>query len=84
MRPVEAQALTWSALSCADGGRGTRLIRPCGAQTFCGWLYGQFPPALFGNFRLAGANLLNMFRAHEAAYQAIKALPGDQQGLDTP
>ena len=60
------------------------LIMPCGAQTFCGWLYGQFPPALFGSFRLAGANLLNMFRAHEAAYQAIKALPGSQQGSESP
>ena len=46
------------------------------AQTFCGWLYGQFPPGLLGNFKLGGANLLNMFRAHAAAYDAIKALPG--------
>ena len=41
---------------------------------------GSFPPAMFGNFKLGGANLLNMFRAHEAAYQAIKALPGGKRG----
>ena len=46
------------------------------AQAFCGWLYGQFPPGLLANFKLAGAHLLNMFRAHTAAYNAIKELPG--------
>ena len=46
-------------------------------QAFCGWLYGQFPPGLLANFKLAGAHLLNMFRAHTAAYNAIKELPGE-------
>lgn len=46
-------------------------------QAFCGWLYGQFPPGLLANFHLAGAHLLNMFRAHSAAYKAIKELPGE-------
>lgn len=45
-------------------------------QAFCGWLYGQFPPGLLANFKLAGSHLLNMFRAHTAAYKAIKELPG--------
>ena len=45
-------------------------------QAFCGWLYGQFPPGLLANFKLAGSHLLNMFRAHAAAYKAIKELPG--------
>lgn len=45
-------------------------------QAFCGWLYGQFPPALFGNFKLAGRHLLTQYRSHTAAYKAMKALPG--------
>ena len=48
-------------------------------QAFCGWLYGQFPPGLLANFKLAGSHLLNMFRAHAAAYKAIKELPGALQ-----
>lgn len=48
----------------------------CIAQAFCGWLYGQFPPGLLANFKLAGQHLLNMFRSHTAAYNAIKELPG--------
>ena len=63
----------------------------CTAQAFCGWLYGQFPPGLLANFKLAGQHLLNMFRAHTAAYNAIKELPGallyfseEQQLLTTP
>ena len=48
-------------------------------QAFCGWLYGQFPPGLLANFKLAGSHLLNMFRAHGAAYKAIKELPGALQ-----
>ena len=48
-------------------------------QAFCGWLYGQFPPGLLANFKLAGSHLLNMFRAHAAAYKAIKELPGTFQ-----
>ena len=48
-------------------------------QAFCGWLYGQFPPGLLANFKLAGSHLLSMFRAHAAAYKAIKELPGTLQ-----
>ena len=43
---------------------------------FCGWLYGAFPPAKIANFAAAGQHLLNLLRAHTAAYAAIKALPG--------
>jgi beta-glucosidase/6-phospho-beta-glucosidase/beta-galactosidase len=52
-------------------------------QTFCGWLYGQFPPGRLANFKLAGLHLLNQFRAHSAAYKALKTLPGDFPALDT-
>ncbi|KAK9917329.1 hypothetical protein WJX75_003166 [Coccomyxa subellipsoidea] len=48
----------------------------CNVMAFCGWLYGQFPPALFGNFKLAGRHLLTQYRSHTAAYKAMKALPG--------
>ena len=45
--------------------------------TFCGYIYGHFPPARLANFTLAGHHFLNMLRAHTQAYDAIKQLPGE-------
>ena len=50
-------------------------------MTFCGYLYGHFPPAKILHYSLAGRNFLNMLRAHTAAYKAIKSLPGELPGL---
>ena len=47
-----------------------------GVMSFCGWIYGSFPPAKTTQFTSAGQHLCNMVRAHTAAYKAIKALPG--------
>ena len=43
---------------------------------FCGYVYGSFPPARVCHFHEAGTLLLNLFKAHCAVYDAIKALPG--------
>lgn len=43
---------------------------------FCGWIYGTFPPAKLAQFTTAGHHLLNLLRAHTAAYDAMKAQPG--------
>ena len=45
-------------------------------MSFCGWLWSQFPPGIFGRFIAAGQNLLNMLRAHTAVYKTLKAMPG--------
>lgn len=47
-----------------------------GVATFCGYIYGTFPPAHMLRFNAAGQHFLNMLRAHSAAYNAIKAQPG--------
>jgi len=47
--------------------------------TFCGYIYGHFPPARLANFTLAGHHFLNMLRAHTQAYDAIKQLPGGRE-----
>lgn len=46
---------------------------------FCGWIYGTFPPAKLAQFTTAGHHLLNLLRAHTAAYDAMKAQPGGEQ-----
>eukprot|EP00877_Chromochloris_zofingiensis_P014278 jgi/Chrzof1/9103/Cz03g36040.t1 len=44
-----------------------------------GYLFGAYPPGHMFRFVTAGRVLLNMLRAHVAAYKAIKALPGGEQ-----
>jgi beta-glucosidase/6-phospho-beta-glucosidase/beta-galactosidase len=41
-----------------------------------GFIFGAYPPGKMFNLKLAGIVLLNMLRAHTAAYNAIKAMPG--------
>lgn len=41
-----------------------------------GFIFGAYPPGRVLGLTTAGVALLNMCRAHTAAYQAIKALPG--------
>jgi hypothetical protein len=37
---------------------------------------GTFPPGKLGRLRRCGVHLLNMLKAHAAAYKVIKAEPG--------
>lgn len=41
-----------------------------------GFVFGAYPPGRMFSFKTAGVVLLNMMRAHTAAYRAIKAMPG--------
>ena len=45
-------------------------------MAFCGWVWGTFPPARRFDHPGAGRHLGNQLKAHAAAYDAIKALPG--------
>ena len=47
-----------------------------GVQSFCGFIYGSFPPAHTMRPQLAGTHFCNMLQAHTAAYAAIKASTG--------
>eukprot|EP00879_Flechtneria_rotunda_P000936 GHRR01001065.1.p1 GENE.GHRR01001065.1~~GHRR01001065.1.p1 ORF type:complete len:381 (+),score=71.01 GHRR01001065.1:157-1299(+) len=44
-----------------------------------GFIFGAYPPGRMLGFTTAGIALLNMLRAHTAAYNAIKALPGGER-----
>lgn len=46
-------------------------------DTFSRYLRGAFSPGYFLAFNRAGGFLLNMYRAHAAAYKAIKSVRGD-------
>ncbi len=39
-------------------------------------MIGTFPPGKLGRLRRCGVHLLNMLKAHAAAYKVIKAEPG--------
>ena len=43
---------------------------------FCGYIYGNFPPARVARFEEAGTLLQNLLIAHADVYDAIKELPG--------
>ena len=45
-------------------------------QAFCGYVYGSFPPGRVARFTEDGRYLLNIFQAHTATYDALKAMPG--------
>ncbi|KAK9867235.1 hypothetical protein WJX84_008526 [Apatococcus fuscideae] len=49
-----------------------------GVQSFCGFIYGSFPPAHTMRPQLAGTHFCRMLQAHTAAYAAIKACTGGQ------
>ncbi|WIA39927.1 hypothetical protein OEZ86_013361 [Tetradesmus obliquus] len=44
-----------------------------------GFIFGAYPPGQMLGLETAGRALLNMLRAHTAAYRAIKALPGGER-----
>ncbi|KAF6258060.1 glycoside hydrolase superfamily [Scenedesmus sp. NREL 46B-D3] len=44
-----------------------------------GFIFGAYPPGQMLGLQTAGEALLNMLRAHTAAYRAIKALPGGER-----
>jgi beta-glucosidase/6-phospho-beta-glucosidase/beta-galactosidase len=44
-----------------------------------GFIFGAYPPGQMLGLETAGQALLNMLRAHTAAYRAIKALPGGER-----
>jgi hypothetical protein len=54
---------------------------PCLLQSSStmGFIFGAYPPGELLGLTTAGEALLNMLRAHTAAYRAIKALPGGER-----
>jgi beta-glucosidase/6-phospho-beta-glucosidase/beta-galactosidase len=44
-----------------------------------GFIFGAYPPGQLLGLETAGEALLNMLRAHTAAYRAIKALPSGER-----
>lgn len=45
-------------------------------MTFCGFLYGVFPPGGVMQFQTAGLHLLHQLQAHSEVYRELKSMPG--------
>jgi len=77
--PTTAFTQTSNMPTCRHFGSKVKLwatFNEPGVMGFCGWIYGTFPPAKTIQWATAGRHMCNMLRAHTAAYQAIKAMPG--------
>jgi len=78
-KPIPAFVHTSNVPTCRHFGSKVKLwatFNEPGVMGFCGWIYGTFPPAKTIQLATAGSHMCNMLRAHTAAYQAIKAMPG--------
>ena len=78
-KPIPAFVHTSNVPTCRHFGSKVKLwatFNEPGVMGFCGWIYGTFPPAKTIQWATAGRHMCNMLRAHTAAYQAIKAMPG--------
>lgn len=72
----------WARLAFKHFGKRSHMwstINEPGVAAMCGYIAGNHPPGKKAHFKLGGTVLCNTLRAHTAAYDAIKAMPGSEK-----